>query len=188
MIGPRRQETGQHPQQTQMLLRAALTVFAEMGLRDGRIEDIAALAGMSKGAVYLHFPSKAALFQAAVRFAITAQANGRADLKRALVRIMIRDGLRFPDLAECYHRTILAPKLAAVRDLAATAVLTDPAAEPLARVPQLVLVPGCFAIVWNALFGEIDPLDEGEFEECFRHLLPAGAVLAAATEGAADGR
>jgi AcrR family transcriptional regulator len=37
----------------------ALTVFRQQGVTDCRIEDIAKLAGVSRGAFYFHFPTKA---------------------------------------------------------------------------------------------------------------------------------
>lgn len=46
------------------LLRAAREVFAREGLTAARVEDIARRAGLSKGAFYLHFPSKEAAFEA----------------------------------------------------------------------------------------------------------------------------
>ncbi len=44
------------------LLQAALEVFAERGYRDATIDEIAAAAGYSKGAVYWHFDGKDDLF------------------------------------------------------------------------------------------------------------------------------
>ena len=44
------------------ILDAAARVVAERGLRDASIDEIAALAGCSKGAVYWHFDSKDDLF------------------------------------------------------------------------------------------------------------------------------
>lgn len=43
-------------------MAAARAEFARKGLRGARIEDITAACGLSKGAFYLHFPSKEALF------------------------------------------------------------------------------------------------------------------------------
>lgn len=40
------------------LLEAALEVFAERGYRDASLEEIAARAGYSKGAIYFHFSGK----------------------------------------------------------------------------------------------------------------------------------
>jgi AcrR family transcriptional regulator len=49
------------------LVAAALTCFAERGFAATRLDDIAAKAGVSKGTVYLYFPSKEELFKAVVR-------------------------------------------------------------------------------------------------------------------------
>ena len=48
------------------ILDAALSVFAEQGFTAARVEDIARRAGLSKGAVYLYFPSKEAMLNALV--------------------------------------------------------------------------------------------------------------------------
>ena len=46
------------------LLSAALRVFAERGYRDAAVDEIAAAAGYSKGALYWHFSSKEELLSA----------------------------------------------------------------------------------------------------------------------------
>jgi AcrR family transcriptional regulator len=48
------------------ILDAALAVFGEQGFAQARVEDIAKRAGLSKGAVYLYFPSKDAMLNALV--------------------------------------------------------------------------------------------------------------------------
>jgi len=45
------------------LIAAARRAFAECGVDNARIEDIAREAGVSKGAFYLHFSDKSALFE-----------------------------------------------------------------------------------------------------------------------------
>ena len=49
------------------LLRAAADVFAERGYDGTRVADIAAAAGVSNGALYAHFASKADLIVVALR-------------------------------------------------------------------------------------------------------------------------
>src|SRR6201985_821381 len=49
------------------LLRAAADEFAERGYDGTRVADIAAAAGVSNGALYAHFGSKASLLEAALR-------------------------------------------------------------------------------------------------------------------------
>lgn len=52
------------------VLEAALDSIAATGFANVRMEDIARRAGVSKGTVYLYFPSKQALFEALVRHAM----------------------------------------------------------------------------------------------------------------------
>ena len=56
----------------QQILDAALAVFAERGLAAARLDDIAKLAGLSKGTIYLYFPNKEELFREVVRTSVVA--------------------------------------------------------------------------------------------------------------------
>jgi AcrR family transcriptional regulator len=49
------------------LLAAALECFKERGFAATRLEDVAARAGVTKGTIYLYYPSKEELFKAVVR-------------------------------------------------------------------------------------------------------------------------
>ena len=76
------------------LLRAAADVFAERGYDGTRVADIAAAAGVSNGALYAHFGSKAELLVAALR------EHGRpvladllaADPDRSVTETLLRTG------------------------------------------------------------------------------------------------
>ena len=57
------------------MLDAALELFIEKGFAATRVEDIARRAGLSKGAVYLYFPSKEAMLEGLVRRAIVPIAD-----------------------------------------------------------------------------------------------------------------
>src|SRR5437870_12608985 len=50
------------PTSRDSLVAAARAEFAKKGLKGAHIEDITAACGLSKGAFYLHFESKEALF------------------------------------------------------------------------------------------------------------------------------
>jgi len=54
------------------ILDAALVVFGESGFARAKIDDVARLAGVSKGTVYLYYDSKEALFREMVRAKIVA--------------------------------------------------------------------------------------------------------------------
>ncbi len=116
------------------ILAAALELFAERGYEGTSIGEIEAAAGLSprSGALYKHFASKEELFGAALgerlaaidefnaRLELTPLGDNRAELtligrwglaelarERALVRVVMRDGARFPELADRFARTIV---------------------------------------------------------------------------------
>ena len=116
------------------VLDAALDLFIEQGFAATRVEDIARRAGLSKGAVYLYFPSKEAILEGLVRRAIVpiaAQALSFAEnyegdprlvitmvLKMlaiklndqrllAIPKLIFREVLGFPELAAMYRREVL---------------------------------------------------------------------------------
>lgn len=49
------------------IVRAALMLFTERGFAATKLEDVAKAAGISKGTIYLYFPTKEDLFRAVVR-------------------------------------------------------------------------------------------------------------------------
>lgn len=55
------------------LLEAALTIFVDKGYAATRVEEVAALAGVSKGTLFLYFPSKEELFKAVVRESLSGR-------------------------------------------------------------------------------------------------------------------
>lgn len=67
-------------QTRQDLLAAALTIFSQKGYEATRLEDIAEMAGVTRGAIYFHFGNKAGLFMALVEdaSALGAQAIDNA--------------------------------------------------------------------------------------------------------------
>ena len=48
------------------IIDAAFQLFSDQGLEGARLEEIARLAGVSKGTIYLYFPSKEELFRAVI--------------------------------------------------------------------------------------------------------------------------
>ncbi len=68
------------------ILEAAAYLFAEHGFSRTRVDQISERAGVSKGLVYVHFPSKEALFEAVLSLAIidwmtsAVEGSGNADI------------------------------------------------------------------------------------------------------------
>src|ERR1700757_4733588 len=83
------------------IVAAALASFAERGFAATRLEDVAAAAGISKGTIYLYFPTKEDLFRAVVRHAvlpnveaaetdIAGYAGSSADILRMMAQRFLR--------------------------------------------------------------------------------------------------
>jgi len=72
-----------------LLLKAALQVFALVGYESAQVEEIADAAGFSKGALYAHFKSKEELFLALYE---TKAASYLARIRRALESAPTRAG------------------------------------------------------------------------------------------------
>lgn len=126
------------------VLDAALDLFIERGFAATRVEDIARRAGLSKGAVYLYFPSKEAILEGLVRRAVLPIATqalgfvghhegdprpvlalllkllaGRLAEPRVLAipKLVFREAARFPELAQMYRREIIDQVMPAVEQL-----------------------------------------------------------------------
>jgi TetR/AcrR family transcriptional regulator len=124
------------------LLDAALDLFVEKGFAATRSEEVAARAGVSKGTLFLYFPSKEELFKAVVRenmsgrFAewegeFAAFDGSTAELIRYCLRIwwerigatrasgitklMISEARNFPELATFYQQEVIRPGMDLMR-------------------------------------------------------------------------
>lgn len=127
----RRKET--RPQE---LLDAALALFVEKGFAATRSEEVARAAGVSKGTLYLYYPSKEELFKAVVRQKLSGLiAEGQekvenwtgptSDLLIALEmewwerfgntpaagihKVVLAEVRNFPELAEFYTHEVIVP-------------------------------------------------------------------------------
>jgi AcrR family transcriptional regulator len=116
------------------VLDAALDLFIERGFANTRVEDIATRAGLSKGDVYLYFPSKEAVLEGIVRRAIVPIAASAASAVEtyagdprtiitlvmktvagrlteprtiAIPKLMMREMINFPDFAAMYRAEVL---------------------------------------------------------------------------------
>src|ERR1700761_3241029 len=130
------------------IIAAAGRLFADHGFAATKLEDVARLAGVAKGSIYLYFATKEELFRAVVRSAVvpqvqvirgTAQAfegaladllpkllNGAASILGrpdvfAVVRMVIGESRNFPDLAKIWHDEVVAPVFGALAGVIARA-------------------------------------------------------------------
>ena len=131
------------------ILDAALRLFTAQGFAATRVDDVAAAAGLSKGGVYLYFPSKEALVEALVRRAMgpvadlaVARLSERTDHPRqtiaramhavaaamsddrvvAVPLLILREAPVLPHIAEVYRDAILLRVLPALSGLVADGI------------------------------------------------------------------
>jgi TetR/AcrR family transcriptional regulator len=118
------------------LLAAALDLFVEKGFAATRSEEVAQRAGVSKGTLFLYFPTKEDLFKAVVRANIGQTiSDGAAELSKfagstaqmipymlgmwwerfgdtkasGLSKLMMSEATNFPDLAAFYYQEVIEP-------------------------------------------------------------------------------
>jgi AcrR family transcriptional regulator len=177
----------------------ALDTFLARGFSATRMGDVADRAGVGKGTLYLYFPTKESLFAGVVQermgrtlaaISVTEPEPGetiRAFIKRTLqpfvseletsrradvMRLVIAEGARFPELAEMYRRITLDPLAELIRRLAKLAVARgELRSKALSRFPLLLVTPALLAAVWNGLYGAQDPLDPGKLFAAYLNLI-----------------
>jgi len=172
------------------ILDAALAEFAAQGFAATRLDDIARRAAVAKGTLYLYFRDKESLFKelvrsrlsplvGAIRTAAARDLSVRALVelilnvflteiygtsRKDIIRLIISEGPRFPELAEFYHREVIARVLPLLRRRLRQAVKSGELRhDALVRFPQLLVAPALVAILWSALFGRFSPLDARAF-------------------------
>ncbi len=120
----------------QELLDAALALFVEKGFAATRSEEVATRAGVSKGTLYLYYPSKEELLKAVIRHNLTGLIAEGTELVDAfegtsgellallmrtwwqrvsntpasgIFKIMMSEARNFPELATFYSDEVVAP-------------------------------------------------------------------------------
>ena len=124
------------------LLRAAADVFAERGYDGTRVADIAAAAGVSNGALYAHFASKADLLVDALR------THGRhllgelfaADPDRPVVDLLLTVGRWLPRRRDARGYLIVEALVAARRDEDVARPMRDYVGERVNWIADLVRI------------------------------------------------
>src|SRR5690606_28024228 len=183
----------------QEITAAALEAFAEKGYSATRVTDVAKRAGVSKGLLYLYFKTKEELFKAVVKSFVSPRIDAlKAEIEsteltaegylrgpflafakqvpkspaRILVRLMIAEGAKHPDLTDWYHRNVVSHGLAALRSLIERGVRDGEFRKSaLQEFPHMVVTPVLFAIVWSLVFGDRAGLNSDRFIEAQVDLL-----------------
>ncbi|MEH0198380.1 TetR/AcrR family transcriptional regulator [Caulobacter sp. CCNWLY153] len=162
------------------IVQAALEVFAERGFAGARLDEIAAKAGISKGALYLYFETKDDIFRAVVREAVApnldmveavlAQATlPFPDLLRmvfsrivqligtsrlgAVAKLVIGESRNFPELARVWHDEVVSRALTLMSGAIARAQARGEVAPGDPRLYAFSIVgPILMGVIWKETF------------------------------------
>jgi AcrR family transcriptional regulator len=120
---------GVAPEETRArLVDAAVEVFAERGYEGARVTDIARRAGLSSGAIYAHYTSKAELLVDAIRARGTDEVNRLltpdGDSRTPLSDVLIHLGEALEHRDETQTSLLLEAMAASRRDAELTEVLS----------------------------------------------------------------
>jgi AcrR family transcriptional regulator len=194
------------------ILEAAFEECVLKGYLATRLEDVAARAGVTKGTIYFYFENKERVFTEMVRFKsqqlfpdmekyVAALTGSYAERLRALIifmyqriaqerssrevlRFLIADGFRFPDLVDRHYDEFIDPMLKRVRDLIEAGIEAGEfRASAATRFTEILVSPSLLLCLWSLLFGERRPLDIDGFTEASIDLVMHGLLQSAMTPG-----
>jgi len=159
------------------LLDAALDLFVEKGFAATRSEEVAVRAGVSKGTLFLYFPSKEELFKAVVREnMVRHQTEGAEEIARfegptaelleylmlewwrrygatkasGISKLVMSEASNFPDLARFFQDEVVTPGHAVIRSVLQRGVdRGEFRAVDLDLTVHSVLAPLLFLVTWK---------------------------------------
>jgi AcrR family transcriptional regulator len=166
------------------ILESALSVFAEKGFAAARMEDIALKAGVTKGTIYLYFPSKEEVFKSLAREHCTQNLIVAAEqaekfegsvfefLKEfyghfvgmvlsseaaVLPKIIIGESGNFPELARFWREEVIEKATVMMAGVMARAKARGEIRDlPTEVVCKLAMAPILMCLVWRTTFEKTD--------------------------------
>lgn len=177
------------------LLEAALDLFVEKGFAATRVEEVALRAGVSKGTLFLYFPSKEDLFKAVVRENVVAPVTqGAVEVAQfqgstgellewmmlqwwrrygatkasGISKLVMSEASNFPDLAIFFRNEVIEPAHALVRN-ALQRGIDRGEFRPMNIDLTLhsVMAPLLFLVMWKHSMGPCCPNHEQIDPEAF---------------------
>ncbi|GAA4421238.1 TetR/AcrR family transcriptional regulator [Acidovorax lacteus] len=163
------------------LLEAALDLFVEKGFAATRVDEVAARAGVSKGTLFLYFPSKEELFKAVVRENIAGRfiewnsevetfEGSTAELLHycyrvwwervgstkasGITKLMLSEAQNFPEITQFYQQEVILPGQQLIRRILQRGIdRGEFRAVPLDYAIYVVLAPMMFLMMWKHSLG-----------------------------------
>ncbi|MFB9949093.1 TetR/AcrR family transcriptional regulator [Rhizobium puerariae] len=172
------------------ILEAAFEEFVKNGYAASRVEDIAERVGVTKGTVYVYFPTKEQLFEAMIQhisaplrkvLRTSDTLKGRAAEKlqqfiellydhivddrksRELMRFVIAEGARFPDLIDRHHEEFIAPIIGRIQEILDEGVALNEFRRKPAEFADVTMSPMLAMVIVRLIFDDRQDIDRNAF-------------------------
>lgn len=186
------------------ILDAAFEEFKKRGFTATRVEDIAERVGVTKGTVYVYFDTKEKLFEAMVEHVSTPfrEAFDRYEdtatdpiqrienllaflfdhivdnaQMRELLRFIVAEGPKFPDLVDRHHEMLMEPVFSRVDAILDDGVSQGKFREKPPELAKVVVSPIVGMVVFRLIFDDRRPVDRKGLLETHLGLLLHGIVV-----------
>lgn len=164
------------------ITEAAFATFVEKGYAGTRVEEVAHRAGVSKGLLYLYFKTKEELFKSVVTSFVVPKLDAllvnieQNELSAEqflrgpflnfahtipgspigmIVRLLIAEGPKHPDLLQFYWDNVVARGIAAIEGLVAKGIRAGEfQRSPVTEQPLLFIMPVVFSVIFRLLFAK----------------------------------
>jgi AcrR family transcriptional regulator len=164
----------------QEITEAAFEAFAEKGYSATRVDEVAKRAGVSKGLLYLYFKTKEDLFKAVIRSFVVPKIDelttiiDNSELSSEeflrgpfldfvktlpgspisiLIRLMISEGPKHPDLLDFYWENVVSRGLGALNIIVKRGVENGEFKHSCVdEFPHLFVMPVVFSVLFKLLF------------------------------------
>lgn len=190
----------------QELLAAALDLFVERGYAATRLDDVAAIAGVSKGTLYLYFTNKEDLFKAVVREnvlpvigeaeqAIVQHEGSSTELLREIIlgwwerigdtklsgisKLIMAESGNFPDVAKFYHDEVISRSNAIVAGVLERGIARGEFRPiDVQQATNIIAAPVLMLMMWKHSFSGCrpEPISAPEYLTCFIDLVLHGLL------------
>lgn len=183
---PRQRRKAARPQE---LLDAALELFVEKGFAATRTEEVAARAGVSKGTLYLYYPSKEDLLKAVIVRNISSEIAEGVDIVRSwtggtpellgfmlhewwrrfgetrasgMCKLMMSEARNFPEIAHFFADEVIRPWHAVLGRVIERGIERGEFRPvPIPQAVQLLTAPMMFLVLHQHSFGACEGIDLG---------------------------
>jgi TetR/AcrR family transcriptional regulator len=170
------------------LLDAALTLFVEKGFAATRVDEVAARAGVSKGTLFLYYPSKEDLFKAVIHETLAGRfdewnaefeafTGSSAELVHyclhswwerigmtqasGITKLVMSEAGTFPDVAAYYQQTVIQPGHALLQRVLQRGINSGEfRAMNLDLAVYSLIAPMIFLLTWKHSMAPCCPADQ----------------------------